>query len=71
MARSFTTPGRGPSSASRLRPPPSPLSSSQNSQIGAARKEGSQRSASKASGKAGNSAAPARRPAPGLGPAPR
>lgn len=35
------------------------------------RREGSQRSASEASGKAGNSAAPARRPAPSPGPAPR
>lgn len=68
----FLGPGRG---SVPCLPPPGPhrrpLLSAQNRQIRLARREGSQRSASGASGKAGNNAAPARRPAPGLGPAPR
>lgn len=57
--------------ASRLRPPPSPLSSPQQRGMRLARREGSRRSASEAFGEAANSAAPAWRPTPGLGPAPK
>lgn len=64
-----------PLSPAPVRPPPASrrrrLLSSQRRWIRFSRQEGSQRSASGASGEDGNSAAPARRPAPGLGPAPR
>lgn len=54
-----------------LSPPPGLVSSQRCHRIRLTRREGSQRSASEASGKAGNSAAPARRPAPSPCPAPR
>lgn len=60
-----------PGSVPRLLPPPSPLFFQQRRQTLPARREGSQRSASEASGKDGNSSAPSRSPAPGLSPAPR
>lgn len=56
-----------------LPPPPGPVSSPRchQTRLQSQPREGSQRSASEASGEAGNSAAPARRPAPSSGPAPR